>query len=271
MTERLAPLFEVLGRYSGLVTAYSGGADSALLAWAAHEVHGLRALAVTAVSASLPAAERADARAFARTYGLPQVEVCTDELDRPGYRANRGDRCWHCKSALMDAVLPIADAIGVPVALGTNLDDLTDHRPGQAAALGRGAVTPLVEAGMTKADVRAASRAAALVTAAKPAAACLASRVAYHDPVDARALERVELAERALHELGFGVVRVRAHGNGAVARVEVPVDRLGAALEMRVAIVAACRSAGFGFAALDLDGFASGSMNRLLETRRAAR
>lgn len=271
MTELLESLFTVIRRYPGLVTAYSGGADSALVAWAAHQVHGPRALAVTAVSASLPAAERASARAFARAHGLRHVETCTDELDRPEYRANGGDRCWHCKSALMDAVLPVAEAIGVPVALGTNLDDLGDHRPGQAAVRERGAVSPLVEAQLTKADVRAASRAAGLTTADKPAAACLASRIAYGDPVDVRALERVEQAERAIHGIGFDVVRVRAHANGSVARVELPVSRLDEALALRDPIVTACRSAGFTFVTLDLAGFSSGSMNRLLSVRTVTR
>jgi len=271
VTDALEPLFDVLRGYPGLVTAYSGGADSALLAWAAHQVHGPRALAVTAVSASLPASERAGAKELARRHGLRHVEVCTDELDDPEYRANGADRCARCKSALMAALLPIADAMGVPVALGTNVDDLGDHRPGQAAARRQGAVAPLVEAGFDKATVRAAGRRAGLTAADKPAAACLASRIAYGDPVDAAALARVERAERALHELGFGVVRVRAHGNGTVARVEVPADDLPTALAARDAIVAAGRDAGFAFVALDLDGFRSGSLNRLLPLRVAAR
>jgi uncharacterized protein len=271
MTALLDPLFDALARYPGLVTAYSGGADSALVAWAAHQVHGPRALAVTAVSASLPAAERAAARSFAREHGLRQVELCTDELERPEYRANAGDRCWHCKSALMDAIVPLAEAIGAPVALGTNLDDLGDHRPGQRAARERGAVSPLVEAQMTKAAVRAASRAAGLATADKPAAACLASRIAYGDPVDASGLERVERAEQALHGLGFEVVRVRAHGAGTLARVEVPAGQLPAALGRREEILIACQHAGFTFAALDLAGFTSGSMNQLLQVGRGAR
>ena len=271
MADRLDALFEVLRGRPGLVTAYSGGVDSALLAWAAHEVHGPRALAVTAVSPSLPAAERAEAARFARRHGLPHAEVCTDELDRDEYRANGADRCVHCKSALMSALRPIADAMGVPVALGTNVDDLADHRPGQAAARRQGAVAPLVEAGLGKLDVREASRRAGLDTADKPAAACLASRIAYGDPVDAAALARVERAEQALHELGFAVVRVRAHGNGTVGRVEVPAEQLEDALAARTQIVAAVRRAGFAFAALDLAGFRSGSLNDLLPLRAAIR
>ena len=244
MTDPLDRLLDTLRGYPGLVTAYSGGVDSALLAWAADQVHGARALAVTAVSASLPATERADARAFATRHGLRHVEVCTDELDRPEYRANGADRCAHCKSALMAALRPIADAMGVPVALGTNVDDLGDHRPGQVAARRQGAVAPLLEAGFGKAEVRVASRRAGLPTAEKPAAACLASRIAYGDPVDAAALARVEAAEEALHRLGFELLRVRAHAGGTVARVEVPADRLDEALAAREPIVAAVRGAG---------------------------
>ena len=193
-----------IAREDRLVTAYSGGADSALLAAVAHQVLGSRALAVTAVSASLPAAERAAARDFARSRGLAHVEVCTDELDRPAYRRNGADRCFHCKSALFDAVAPVAAAMGARIALGTNLDDLSDHRPGQRAARDRGAVFPLVDAGLSKAAVRAVSRELGLATAAKPAAACLSSRIAYGDPVTPELLGRIEQAEDALHEAGFG-------------------------------------------------------------------
>jgi len=262
-----ARLVDVLEDYPGLVTAYSGGADSALLAWAAHRVHGPAALAVTAVSASLPAAERAAAKRFAGEHGFAQLEVCTDEVERPEYRANGRDRCWHCKSALMDALWPLAELLQRPVALGTNADDLGDHRPGQRAAADRGAVAPLLEAGFDKATVRAVSARLGLVTAAKPAAACLASRIAYGDPVDAAALAQVERAEDVLHDLGFESVRVRSHAAGTVARVEVPETQLDDALARRDAITAACRDAGFTFAALDLAGLRSGSLNLLLRAR----
>jgi uncharacterized protein len=176
MTEALSRLRRRLSTESRLVVAFSGGVDSALLATVAHEVLGAAALAVTAVSASLPTAERAAARAFARERGIPHLEVCTDELDRPEYVANGGNRCFHCKSALFDALDPLASLLGARIALGTNLDDLGDHRPGQAAAAQRGAIAPMVDAGLAKADVRAASEALGLSTADKPAAACLASR-----------------------------------------------------------------------------------------------
>lgn len=218
----LEALEDRIAQEDRLVTAYSGGADSALLAAVAHQVLGSRALAVTAVSASLPAAERAAARDFARSRGLAHVEVCTDELARPEYRRNGADRCFHCKSALFDALAPVAAAMGARVALGTNLDDLSDHRPGQRAARDRGAVFPLVDAGLSKESVRAVSRRLGLGTADKPAAACLSSRI------------------------------------------EVPPEDLGRLLDRREEIGGLVRAAGFVFAAADLAGLRSGSMNALL-------
>ena len=247
-----------------LLVAYSGGADSALLAAVAAQELGERAVAATAVSASLPRSERAAARAFATEHGIAHVEVCTDELDRPEYAVNDGQRCYHCKSALLDALGPLAALSGARIALGTNVDDLGDHRPGQRAAAGRGAVAPLLEAGLTKADVRALSAALGLRTAAKPAAACLASRVAYGEPVTAELLGRVERAEEAVRALGFPVCRVRSHGGGAVARVEVPAGDVLRAAGLAAELDAGVRGAGFEFCALDLQGFASGRMNVLL-------
>ena len=268
----LERLRATLARADRLLVAFSGGADSALLAAVAHQVLGVRAVAVTAISASLPADERRAARAFTRANGIAHLEVCTDELDRPEYVANDANRCYHCKSALFDALAPIASLSGAQIALGTNLDDLGEHRPGQAAARQRGAIAPLVEAGLTKADVRALSRELGLVTADKPAAACLSSRIAYGDAVTPEVLRRVERAEQAVRYLGFTGGRVRAHANGTVARVELPEADLARALEVRSLLTAAVRDAGFTFVSLDLAGFRSGSMNALLAlspTRRA--
>jgi len=225
---------------------------------------GERAVAVTAVSASLPGSERAAARVLARERGIAHVEVATDELDRPEYIANGGDRCFHCKSALLDALEPLAALSGARIALGTNTDDLGDHRPGQRAAAARGAIAPLVDAALGKDEVRRVSAMLGLRTAQKPAAACLASRVAYGDPVTPQLLHRVERAEEAVRALGFPVCRVRAHGRGAVARVEVPAGEVPRAAALRVELDAAVRAAGFEFCALDLHGFASGRMNVLL-------
>ncbi|GAA0502986.1 TIGR00268 family protein [Saccharopolyspora subtropica] len=253
-----------LSEETALVVAFSGGVDSALLAAVAHEALGARMLAVTAVSPSLAASERRQARQFARDRGIPHVEVCTDEADRPEYAANDGNRCYHCKSALFDAVEPLAAAMGARVALGTNLDDLGDHRPGQQAAAQRGAIAPLVDAGLTKAAVRLASQQLGLSTADKPAAACLASRVAYGDPVTPEVLGRIERAEEAVHRLGFEVCRVRAHGRGSVARLELPATDIERAAALHDELDRAVRDAGFRFCSLDLAGFRSGRMNALL-------
>ncbi|MGE3285058.1 MAG: ATP-dependent sacrificial sulfur transferase LarE [Pseudonocardia sp.] len=248
-----------------LLVAFSGGVDSALVAVVAVQELGAAAVAVTAVSASLPRAERSAARAFARAHGIRHVEVCTDELDRPGYVANGGDRCVHCKDALLDALVPLAELAGARIALGTNADDLREHRPGQRAAEARGALAPLVAAGLGKAAVRAVSAELGLATAEKPAAACLSSRVAYGDPVTAEVLARIEAAEAAVHALGFPVCRVRVHAGGTLARLELPAERLDEAVSSRRAdLDEAVRGAGFAFCALDLRGFASGRMNVLL-------
>lgn len=253
-----------LAQEQRLIVAYSGGVDSALLAAVAGDVLGRAALAVTAVSPSLPDSERRQAKQFAAEHGIAHVEVCTDEADRPEYVANGSDRCFHCKSALFDAIGPLADALGARIALGTNLDDLGDHRPGLRAAAERGTVAPLVDAGFGKQDVREVSRALGLRTADKPAAACLASRVAYGDQVTPELLARIEAAEEAVRALGFSQFRVRSHADGTVARVEVPDDRIPEAAQARAALDNAVRAAGFQFCALDLAGFSSGRMNTLL-------
>lgn len=260
----LAALRARLAREERVLVAYSGGVDSALVAAVAAQELGPAAVAVTAVSASLPAAERRAARAFARARGIRHVEVATDELERPEYVANGADRCFHCKSALLDALAPLAELAGAAIALGTNVDDLGDHRPGQRAAAARGAIAPLVDAGLGKDAVRAASDLLGLATAGKPAAACLSSRVAYGEPVTSEVLGRVERAEAALHARGFPVCRVRAHAGGTVARVELPAADLDRALALRDELDDAVRAAGFAFCAVDLRAFASGRMNVLL-------
>lgn len=262
--ELLAILRERLRAEHSLIIAYSGGVDSALVAAVAADVLGDRAVAVTAVSASLPAAERRAARKFARDRGIAHVEVRTDEIDRPEYVANSGDRCYHCKSALFDAVEPLAVLSGARVALGTNTDDLGDHRPGQRAAHHRGAIAPLLDVGFGKDEVRRVSAALDLSTAEKPAAACLASRVAYGEPVTEALLHRIEAAEEAVRALGFPVCRVRSHADGTVARVEVPTDEVRHAAVLGADLDSAVRAAGFTFCALDLQGFRSGGMNVLL-------
>jgi uncharacterized protein len=246
-----------LGR---VAVAFSGGADSAFLAWVANDTLGReRTLVVTAVSPSLAPDEYADCESLAEQWGLRWSAVPTAELERAAYVANGTDRCFHCKAELMDAIGPLADAEDAIVVLGVNVDDLGDHRPGQRAASERGAVFPLVDAGFTKAAVRQVSRDLGLSTWDKPAAACLASRIPYGTPVTLSTLDGVGRAEAALHRLGFRQVRVRHHDQ--VARVEVEVDDLSAALARREEVVAAVKAAGYRWVTLDLEGFRSGNLN----------
>ena len=256
----LAALRHRLRSLERVVVAFSGGADSAFLAWVAHDTLGpAGAHAVTAVSPSLAAAERDDCARLAHEWGLRWTGVETAELDRPEYVANGRDRCAHCKSELLDALAPIASAEGATVVLGVNVDDLGDHRPGQQAAAERGAVFPLVDAGFTKSAVRDASRSLGLRTWDKPAAACLASRVPYGVPVSFATLDRVERAEAALRHLGFRQLRVRHYGD--LARVELEPSDLATAVERRAEVVAAVQSAGYRYVTLDLEGFRSGNLN----------
>jgi len=246
-----------------LVVAFSGGADSALLARVAHDELGAeRVHVVTAVSPSLAADERDDAAALADEWGLRWSAVKTSEVEDAAYRANDADRCAHCKDALMDVLGPLAEAEAATVVLGVNVDDLGDHRPGQAAAAARGARFPMVDAGLTKDDVRAASRHLGLRTADKPAAACLASRIPYGTTVTVDLLSTVERAEAALRRLGFDDLRVRHHGD--TARIEVPLDRLADVVDFRDDVVAAVLGAGYRYATVDLEGLRSGNLNAAL-------
>ena len=248
-----------------MLVAYSGGADSAFLAYAAHRALGERMLAVIADSPSLPRKELAAALEFTAGLGIPTTVITTDELANPDYQRNDAQRCFHCKDELFVQMAKHRDQLGFAhMAFGMNLDDRGEVRPGQRAAANHGALAPLVEAQLSKAEIRALARQANLSIANKPASACLSSRIEYGRPVTPEALFQVERAEDALHELGFLQVRVRHHGD--LARVEISRTEMAAALsiEMLDRITAGVRTAGFTYVALDTQGYRSGSMNDVL-------
>jgi pyridinium-3,5-biscarboxylic acid mononucleotide sulfurtransferase len=254
-------LLDALTSSGPMVVAYSGGVDSAFLAVVASTVLGPDAVrAVTAVSPSLGDEQRHQCERLAHAWGLNWSTVETSEMDDERYVANNGDRCYWCKTHLMDALAPLAGS--ATVVLGVNVDDLGDHRPGQQAARERGARFPLVEAGLTKTMIRSLSRSIGLDSWDRPAAPCLSSRLPYGTPVTIGRLTAVERAEAGLRRLGFLDVRVRHHGD--VGLVEVAADETDRAIGCRADIVDTVRSSGFRFVALDLEGFESGRLNRAL-------
>ncbi len=269
LAEKSAALHTHLQSLGSLLVAYSGGTDSAFLAHAAHRALGPRMLAVIADSPSLPRRELADALAFTAANAIPTHILQTQELDNPNYIRNDAQRCFHCKDELFTEMESTRAALGFAhLAFGMNLDDrapgTAEFRPGQRAAALHGALAPLVDAQLSKAEIRTLARQAGLALADKPASACLSSRIAYGHPVTAENLSQVERAEDALHALGFPEVRVRHHGD--IARIEIARHHLPRALSLQAldAITAALRPLGFRYIALDTEGYRTGSMNDVL-------
>lgn len=260
--EKLEEHLRQLGR---VLVAYSGGVDSAYLAWAAHQALGAKMLAVIADSPSLARTHLADAIAFASEQEIPLEVISTSELDRPEYVRNDGQRCFQCKDELFAVMETLRAARGFDaIAYGVNLDDQGDFRPGQQAAKQHHVAAPLLQAGLTKREIRELARTAGLRIWDKPASACLSSRIEYGRPVTREALDVVERGEDAIRDLGFRQFRMRHHGD--IVRIEIAREELERALNpaMAAQFTTIFKALGFKFVTLDLEGFRSGSMNALL-------
>ena len=258
-------LFAALADLEGVIIAYSGGTDSAYLAWAAHQVLGENAIAITADSASIPTSHKRDAEAFARQCGFRHEYIDTYEFENPDYVKNDKDRCFHCKDELFVRLEAFAEERGFSTIIyGVNRDDLGDYRPGQRAAKLHQVKAPLVEAALSKAEIRELSRRAGLSTWDRPAAACLSSRVPYGTPVTVETIRTIEQGEEAVRKLGFKQFRVRFHGD--LVRLEIAVEELPKALtvECSRAFSSIFKQLGFLYVTLDLEGYRQGSLNAAL-------
>ena len=255
-------LLENLRGMGRVLVAYSGGTDSAYLAWAATQALGENAVAITADSASIPESHQRDAERFARDNGIRHEYIATNEFENPDYVKNAPDRCFHCKDELFTCLAEVGRARGFEhIVYGVNMDDLGDYRPGQKAAKIHEVQAPLVDAGLAKAEIRELSRIAGLETWDRPASACLSSRIPYGTPVTKENVKTVEQGEEAIRALGFRQFRVRFHGD--LVRIEVAPDELNRALtaEMAQAFTAIFKPLGFHYVTLDLEGYRQGSLN----------
>jgi uncharacterized protein len=269
LAQKHEKLRSVIAGYESALVCFSGGVDSMLLLRVAHDVLGDRCTALTAVSVTMAKSERQSAIDLGASLGVRHEIIESNELERPGFAQNPTNRCYHCKSELLELAHPTAARLGLrEVLLGTNLDDLGDHRPGLDAARERGARQPMVDAGLTKAEVRVLSRELGLPTWDKPQLACLSSRFPYGTEITAARLEQVDGFEDGLRQMGFRQLRVRYHGD--VARLELDSHDVPRAVDpsVRQSIVELGRRQGFTFVALDLAGFSSGSLNQLIGLRR---
>lgn len=265
LQEKQEKLFSLLAGMRDVLVAYSGGADSAYLAWAAHQALGEHAIAVTADSASLPESHKKDAEAFARECGFRHEYVETHEFDNPEYVKNDPNRCFHCKDELFTCLDSLAKERGIAhIVYGVNVDDLGDYRPGQRAAKLHQAKAPLVDAQLTKVEIRELSRLAGLSTWDRPASACLSSRIPYGTPATPENVKTVERGEEAIRALGFRQFRVRFHGE--LVRIEIAPDELANALTPAMAetFVRIFKPLGFHYVTIDLEGYRQGSLNAVL-------
>ena len=265
LLEKQERLFTDLWRMGRVIVAFSGGTDSAYLAWAANHVLGPNAVAVTADSASLPESHKRDAEAFVQRFGIVHEYIRTTEFDNPDFARNDPNRCFHCKDELFTRLEEVGRARGYAhVIYGVNSDDLSDYRPGQNAAKKHQVAAPLAEAGLNKAEIRELSRLADLPTWDRPASACLSSRIPYGTPVTIETVKTVETGEELIKELGFRQFRVRFHGE--IVRIEIARDEMPKALTMEMAqrFTAIFKGLGFRYVALDLEGYRQGSMNEVL-------
>jgi uncharacterized protein len=250
-----------------VLVAYSGGVDSTLLLKLALDELGDRAAGVLASSPAYPESEQQEARVLAGLLGARLVEVATDEVELDAYARNNPDRCFHCKEELFDKLEPVRQELGLDhLAYGATADDAGDHRPGHGSAIRRGVRFPLLDAGMGKPEIRAAARVLGLPNWNKPSFACLSSRIPHGTPVTVEALRRIETAEAALKALGFTQVRVRHHGD--VARIEVDGAEIDQLVAQREQVVDAVRQAGYKFVSADLEGYATGKLNRTWQPTR---